>query len=315
MKTFGAAILAAGIVTISATAHAAPVPAYTFSTIDYPGAAQTAIFAVNDAGNYVGQFVDPGSEAAPPTHAMFFDGHTLAALSDVDGVLSGSTFSAAFSIDNVGLIAGYYQHDAASQGHGFLFQRWDRKLVPVDFPGATSTQAYGVNDLGCVIGIYVDASGAQHAFLRELDGKYRTADIANPSTTTGDVTFPLSINDEGVTVGENAPPAASAPIIGFVSRPGERSPVRYYNDPLAPTSTSTYLISINNLGTAIGAWVGADGSLNNFFVEAGSLKGAVPFTTPFGPTAQAQTINDLGVIVGVYSDAKGGHGFLALPKL
>src|SRR5438128_205871 len=36
----------------------------------------------------------------------------------------------------------------------------------IDFPGATFTQAFGINAGGEVVGVYRDATGKQHGFLR-----------------------------------------------------------------------------------------------------------------------------------------------------
>jgi probable HAF family extracellular repeat protein len=37
-------------------------------------------------------------------------------------------------------------------------------FVQIDFPGATHTEAYGINNRGQIVGFYVDAMGAQHGF-------------------------------------------------------------------------------------------------------------------------------------------------------
>jgi hypothetical protein len=80
----------------------------------------------------------------------------------------------------------------------------------------------------------------------------------------------------------------------------------------APANT-TYLVSINNREQIIGAWFDAANNVNNNFVvsESGNV---TPFALPASFGAQyisAQTINDLDVLVGWFTDATGDHGFIA----
>jgi len=65
----------------------------------------------------------------------------------------------------------------------------------LDFPGATGTQARGINNAGQVVGFYYDASGEQHGFLKDSSG-YTTIDYP------GAVTVNLyGINNNGQILG------------------------------------------------------------------------------------------------------------------
>jgi probable HAF family extracellular repeat protein len=53
---------------------------------------------------------------------------------------------------------------------------------PVDFPLATSTIAFGINDNGEIAGIYTDTASATHGFIY-AGGAFSTVDVAGASGT------------------------------------------------------------------------------------------------------------------------------------
>ena len=271
---------------------------YTFKTIDYPGAASTNIFAVNNLAQYVGVYFDASGSA----HAIFFNGHTLSAL-DPNGVV-GQNVSYAFSINNRDQIAGTYS-DASGAFHGYIYH--SGQVTTLDYPGGFNTQAYGVNDIGDVIGIFNDADQNIHCFLLR-HGVYTLADLPG-----GTLTIPLSVNDWGEVVGEFADVAGTTGH-GYLEilRTGK---FVTYNDPAAPAN-STFFISINNLNQILGQWVDSNNLFHNFLLTGKKLK---DFSLPasFGAVnTSAQTINDAGEIVGWYADAQGvQHGFTAVRPL
>jgi probable HAF family extracellular repeat protein len=62
-------------------------------------------------------------------------------------------------------------------------------------PGATSTEAFGINARGQIVGRYTDGSGTQHGFLLD-NGSFATIDI--PGATRTDA---IGINNRGQFVG------------------------------------------------------------------------------------------------------------------
>ena len=50
------------------------------------------------------------------------------------------------------------------------------QYTTIDVPGAASTVAVGVNDLGVVSGFYFDSSGNEHGFLYR-DGTFTTVNV------------------------------------------------------------------------------------------------------------------------------------------
>lgn len=75
-------------------------------------------------------------------------------------------------------------------------------FTTIDVPGATLTNAQSVNHQGDVVGTFIDATGAQHGFLRN-GGRFRAIDVPGARAT-----FARGINDRG-------------DIVGTYQRPGE----------------------------------------------------------------------------------------------
>jgi uncharacterized membrane protein len=68
-------------------------------------------------------------------------------------------------------------------------------ITSFEAPGATSTQALGVNDLGQIVGDFVDNMGVMHGFL-DIGGVFSTLDPNGSTATTIN-----GINDLGTVVG------------------------------------------------------------------------------------------------------------------
>jgi probable HAF family extracellular repeat protein len=267
---------------------------YTFKAVNYPGASNTQIFAVNNASHYVGAFYD----AQVNGHAMYFDGKTLAAL-DPSGVIGTAPNSFAFSLNNRGDIAGSYT-DASGSYHGYLYNHG--KITDIEFPGGFNTQAFGVNDLRQVIGVFTDSAKAPHAFLLRR-GVYKQIDLPN-----GIQTVPFSINDSTEIVGQFVNVAKTTGHGYLQIKSGKFT---LYDAPHAAPN-STYLISINNRNQIVGFYFDKAGMYHNILLHGKNLtqlKVPNSFQASF---ASFQTINDSGEIVGYYNDAQQvAHGFVA----
>jgi probable HAF family extracellular repeat protein len=60
-------------------------------------------------------------------------------------------------------VTGISGWETPSIQHGFLLD--NGTYTTLDVPGSTSTQAWGINDSGEIVGTYADAGGGQHGFL------------------------------------------------------------------------------------------------------------------------------------------------------
>ena len=272
---------------------------YEIRTIDFPGASGTSLYALNDAGQMVGAEFDQSGFA----HAIAqLDGRLR--LLDPNGVVGKAVKSWAFSINNRDDIAGA-TFDTAGSYHGYVFHRDSGVIEPIEYPGGSDTQAFGINDLGSVIGIYNDSAGSTHAFVRR-DGVYRNADLAG-----GLPTQPLSINDREEIAGEYA---GTATTNGFGYVQQENGTVSIVTAP-GSIPQGTYFISINNRDQILGAYASTTVANQNFLATGTSY---ALFNLPAHLAAgfvSAQTVNDKDQIVGFYQDSAGAsHGFLALPE-
>lgn len=98
------------------------------------------------------------------------------------------------SINNEGLVSGYYQ-DSKKHYHGFVWR--DGGFETVDYPGATDTLLFGLNNRGVSIGYYADTT-TQHTVTYSVHDRTWTAlpDIPDYPLNEG-----YGINDHGVAVG------------------------------------------------------------------------------------------------------------------
>jgi probable HAF family extracellular repeat protein len=299
-------LIAAGVACVVASAQAQGVGSasagggYQFRAVDFPGAANTAVYAVNDRGQFVGAEKDiDGSH-----HAIVDDGTHLRLL-DPNGLIGTSPESWAFSINNRDDIAGAYT-DTSGAHHGYVHHA-DGTITHIEFPGAIETQAYGVNDLRTVIGVYTDTDGNVRAFTLH-NGHYRNIDLPGGTPSFG--TTPLSINDFGEIVGEFIR-TENTNGFGYLQKPDGR-----FTLTTAPGSApeQTYFISINNRQQILGAFADSAGAQHNFLKTGQDFR---PFDLPARFAASfvsAQTVNDRDEIVGWYLDASNvAHGFVAIP--
>jgi probable HAF family extracellular repeat protein len=55
-------------------------------------------------------------------------------------------------------------------------------FTPINFPLATGTTAFGINDTGEITGYYTDAAGSTHGFVY-AGGAFSTVDVAGARDT------------------------------------------------------------------------------------------------------------------------------------
>jgi len=211
--------------------------------------------------------------------------------------------------------------------------------IIIDFPGATSTSARGINNAGQIVGWYVKG-GASHGFLLQ-NGSFTTIDVRDPYRGA-DATYAYGINNAGrivgwylyggglsdgfllqngsfYTIGAEGLSWTRAYGIndvgqivgayggfpaGFIWQNG------YIVDELdAPESQATYAFGINNADQIVGAYYDYAQSWHGFLLQNGS------FTTidvPGAVNTVLSGINNAGRIVGYFYNGTSGptHGFL-----
>ncbi len=188
------------------TLHSFFLSGSTFTEYDVPGAVQTNLLSINDAGDFTGGFDPDGSgvfqafvsvagtltsfsvPGAAGTFAYeinnskhlavgyFIDGSGIlhGYYRDANGALhfpidpSGSVATVLFGLNDRNWVVGRYA-DASGATHGLFFVP-PNSFFTFDYPGSTFTSLNGINDQGFICGRYVDASGIAHGFLAHVTG-------------------------------------------------------------------------------------------------------------------------------------------------
>jgi probable HAF family extracellular repeat protein len=125
---------------------------------------------------------------------------------------------------------------------------------PIDFPGATLTNAQGINAGGDVVGFYNDAAGKTHGFIYS-GGNFRSVDY--PDAT---LTQLRGIGPSGDVVGtyQRQNESGAVPIHGFLlTRHGDFHPVNYpahQNSASCPTARFWAVITTRTLWAPCTGW-------------------------------------------------------------
>lgn len=208
MKTLLSTIIGGFILFTFATAFSA-TRAYTFTDADIPVPNQPGKFTfpedINDAGSLVANVFgsEPSALLADPVTVRRAKGYKTT-LIDCGNTTAAET--SAFSINRLGQVVGYCANLPSNPTHlyGFIRNR-NGKQTMLDFPGADGTVAWGINDLGHVVGQFYgplrDDIGAMayrfHCFVYK-NGKYTQIDFPVANTYV-DCT---GINNKGQVLGE-----------------------------------------------------------------------------------------------------------------
>ena len=245
----------------------------TFTQIDAPDAgkgpfpqgtfpSEFSPAGINPAGAITGFYVDASSVQhgfvrAPGGKITEFDP-------------TGSIFTNPDAIDEAGEITGFY-FDANVVGHGFL-RTPDGTITSFDAPGADTTPGSGNGTFGVglipngeIEGVYVDAKGVLHGFVRSTQGTFSTFDAPGAGTGAGQGTLPESNNTLGA-IGGNY-------IDGnFVNHGFVRAPdgaITSFDVPGTGTGAGqgTIPLSNNNSGAVMGEAIDGGNVTHGFLVE------------------------------------------------
>jgi uncharacterized membrane protein len=176
-----------------------------YTTVDYPGAAGTVLTSLNPSGEMSGYTCSEATCSFRPFHSFTvskrgvfsatFDpsladsstastvnasGTVVGAYHTSDGNTHGyvlyhgtyttldfgaGIFTFAGAENPQGDVAGVYYDAGFSAGHSFLLS--NGVLTSFDPPGTAGySDASGINPGGVIVGIYIDASGIQHGYVR-----------------------------------------------------------------------------------------------------------------------------------------------------
>lgn len=208
----------------------------------------------------------------------------------------GSTGTQVNGINDAVVFEGSFT-DGSGQ-HGFI--KTHGRLVRFDFPGTTGvTQAFAINNAGDVVGVYTDAVGAFHGFVRTRAGTIQA--LPSPpdaGTGPGQGTFPTGITDAGQIVGFSI--GADGVAHGYAQSPAGRFTAIDAPRAGSAPGQGTFVFSVNDAGVICGGYVATSGQEFGFVDRDGhftSINDPAAAQNPSGGTdadgfARAITVGD-----------------------
>jgi len=163
-----------------------------FTTIDYPGAGLTVANGVNENGQIVGFY-----RMALPSGLGPFRGFLLSDGQFTTIHVQGATRSHAYGINNAGDIVGDYVLNGVT--YGFLLRAGTTQPQTIQYPGATFTDSWGIDDQERVTGGFNDAQNNTRAYVWQNG----TFTILQESATVS--TYTHGLNARGEVVGCHFP--------------------------------------------------------------------------------------------------------------
>jgi uncharacterized membrane protein len=227
-----------------------------------------------------------GSYTYHVTEAMFIDFFTRRAHSrSVNGQYSMFEIGAPFGLPTT--------PSTSCTGH---LELDITKVEEINYPGATATHPFGINNRSEVTGYYRDADGNFHGFTHDRSG-YTRLDYPGASATVAN-----KINDAGIVVGY------------FIGSDGFPHGFMYKNRRWTrldyPGSVDTIVYGINSSGDLVGAYDNTQPVIHGFVLRNGMFEA---IDTPFATQSAVTAINDIGKMAGyTWIDPEAGPylGFL-----
>ncbi len=210
----------------------------TFTEYDVPGALQTNLLSINDAGDFTGAWYD---DVSGTFQAFVGHGGTITSFN----VAGSTTF--AYEINNSEqLLVGYYV-DGSGIPHGYFRDANGTLHFPIDPSGSVATFLFGLNDRNWVVGRYRDASGVTHGLFFVPPDNFFTFNYPGSTFTALN-----GINDQGVICGRYVD--ASGNTHGFLARVTGTPPANGTGPEMKAFGSRSLVTSLN---TSPSAWGGA----------------------------------------------------------
>jgi hypothetical protein len=209
---------------------------------------------------------------------------------------TGNNFIQLLGINNSGTIAGTDNNNPAQA----FTLNLPAAYTTQNFPGSVSSMATGINGNGDISGIYTDAAGNTHGFVK-IAATFTTVD--NPISSVFNQA--LGINNSDTTVGYYAPTQAGLTNqVAYSQSGGVFTDINH----LLASNVNSQAVGINNAGNIVGFFQPTSTTSLGFLDVGGSISTLDPFGSTF---TQALGINSQGEVVGLYTDAGGvQHGYI-----
>jgi hypothetical protein len=226
-----------------------------------PGAAQTQVTGLNDAGVTVGFWSDENNAYMLNDSFGFYAvrGSSFHVVDFPTRYNASPPVDELLGVNDHGVAVGFYTNSQGSN-RGYEYDIRTRTFSRVLVPGAPrmgrgpSLTAAAINNHGDVAGFYTTADGATDGFVKVADGRFIT--LAYPGAA---MTQALGINDSGEVVGTyDIATGANCKTHGFTWRAGRGFTT--VDDPHGVGATS--INGVNDAGNLVGFYTDARGNTN-----------------------------------------------------
>ena len=172
-------------------------------------------------------------------------------------------------------------------------------ITTFDYPGSgNSTRPEKINDLGDIVGYYVDLSLVHRGFIRFRNGNF-SAPLVDPNDTGG-ITEGWGINNSRVVCGYYVDGTLGTDHGYFLMS-------RMFHNFDVPSSSFTLLLGLNNAGDFCGSDIPGSGVQSAFLSVGGVI---TEFTLPRATASLAEQINSSNQVCGFFSDSSFvDHGY------
>ncbi|HEY2621457.1 MAG TPA: PEP-CTERM sorting domain-containing protein [Acetobacteraceae bacterium] len=197
-----------------------------FTTVNQPGTAFNQLLGINKSGTIAAGYSSTQPDGATLQKAYTVSGgpsFTSPVFTDINALLPANFNSQATGVNDAGTVVGFYDTDGA--GDFSSFADVNGTLTSFQPFGSTSSQALGINNLGDIVGDYVDGTGAMHGYL-DVGNMFTSFDPTGSTATTAN-----GINDLGQIVGFYAD--ANGNTIGFLAQVPEPATLVLFGSGLA----------------------------------------------------------------------------------
>ena len=214
----------------------------------------------------------------------------------------GSTGTYAESINNLGIVTGWYSDQTTINRYSFI-RYPNGYLTTFGVPGSTTTQASAINDVGYVAGVFIDSSSKWRGFVRSPFGRFDLFDLPTQTLISAPApTVSIPIGPQVVTRLNNLGALAGAWYHGFLRTLNGHMVV--FDGPL---SASVSVSGLNILDDVVGQYWGGD----QFHGYSRTWDGAESsFDPPSSTSTDARAINNQRTIAGDFWQGNQYRGFI-----
>ena len=294
-RTFGPSARTSAAALALAGLPLAAAAAYSYTTVDQPGMANTQLWDINNNGAIIGtSFNDTTSQS------FILSGGVYTAISGPAGALGTN----AMGVSDAGVVVGNYYDTMVTEPDGSIVTGPNTGFIlaggaytPITFGSGSDVYARAISPDGrYVSGYYFDTQ--YHGFV--LDRSTSAVTVFASSTV---LIIPQGINSSGLLVGSQNLTTGPRVSYTYDIATGVR------NDYSFAGATGTSFRAINDSGTIAGWFNDASGTTHGF---VGTTSAHQVLDVPGATTTYVEGIDNAGELVGNYIDAAGvAHGFIA----